>query len=496
MSEETDRTRIYAVLALIVLVGAFLRIYGLGAESIWLDEAASIHSAHKGIIPLLEDCATWHRHPPLHFFMLYVWIRVLGDSEVAVRSLSVVFGTASIVVLYFVGRHLFSSRIGLLGSLLLAVSPFAISFSQEARSYSLLLFLTLTSFLFFIKITSGDGVRKWHFWAFSLTNILLAYTHYFGLLVIASQIFYFLFLLFRKRFREVRRPFLYAQLATGIAYLPWAVIFVAYSIPRSWSWEQPTLGTLLDTVGEYSGHEDGRGVLLPIFICLGLLGLFSAMRLSERPCVRGPLQAVTRLRSTVTVEHTAVLLLVWFLFPIAIPFLISQVPLEQAGIYSIRYTISALPAFYLLVVKGADYLAARRLLRPVLVLLTLAIAWFLIAGLHDYYTTPQKGEWREATALVEAGSQEDDAIVRSHFALPFDYYYDGPAERFALDEDNEAEVAAAVLAAGKERMWLIESSFDGTSSRDYFVGTYGDEALVREERFHRVTVYLFDLNPD
>jgi uncharacterized membrane protein len=152
--------KIILLLSFIVAVGIFLRIYELGTESLWLDEADSLYSAHQSIIQLLKDCAVWHRHPPLHFFMLYLWIPVFGNSEVAVRLPSVIFGIISIVLIYKIGRHLFNEKVGLISSFLSAISYYHIYYSQETRSYSLLLFLTLLSFLFFIKLISSDSTPK------------------------------------------------------------------------------------------------------------------------------------------------------------------------------------------------------------------------------------------------------------------------------------------------------------------------------------------------
>ncbi len=488
--------QVILLLLLIIAVGSFLRIYDPGAESVWFDEAASIHSAQQGIVQMLKDCATWQRHPPLHFFMLYLWIPVFGNSEIAVRSLSAIFGIISIFLVYRVGCQLFSKRVGLISSFILAISHFNIYYSQEVRAYSLLLMLTLLSFSLFITILKADDAKRSYFIYYFLANVLLVYTHYFGLFVIMSQIFYFI--LFWNKYRGIRKNFLYAQLATGIAFLPWAVIFIGYSIPRSWSWDQPTWSTIIATLSSYSGYKGGKAFLLPIFLFLCLLGLFSIKSLNGKWSWKKPLQVVKQLGSRISLEGETLLLLIWFFFPIGIPFLISQIPNEVTGIYSIRYTISASPAFYLLVANGFDVFTKRKALYPLLVVILITITGFSYVGLQDYYTHVEKAQWREAVSLVELHSRENDVIILNYggsdFSMPFNYYYKGDLERSAIEQGREAQTIADFVVAGKQRMWFMQGPWGSTVTRDYLMENYGDDYLVMEEEFHGVSALLFDLS--
>jgi uncharacterized membrane protein len=88
--------------------------------------------------------------------MLHFWMLLFGQSEIAVRALSACLGIISVLLIYKVGRELYNRKIGLIASLLMTISTFAIYSSQEARQYSLLLLLTLLSFLFFIRIIKAD----------------------------------------------------------------------------------------------------------------------------------------------------------------------------------------------------------------------------------------------------------------------------------------------------------------------------------------------------
>ena len=97
----------------IVLVGAFLRVYQLAAQSIWLDEAGTVSMAALSILQIAPATAP-AVHPPLYYWILHYWIQVFGTSESAVRLLSALFGVLAIPVIYAVGRQLFSKETGYL----------------------------------------------------------------------------------------------------------------------------------------------------------------------------------------------------------------------------------------------------------------------------------------------------------------------------------------------------------------------------------------------
>ena len=126
--------------AVAVLAGTVLRF--LSPEALWLDEAQSVAIARSDLdglyTGLRQDGA-----PPLYYLLLHVWIGVFGESAVAVRALSGVFGVLALPLAWVLGRRLGGPRVGLVFTLLLASSPFAIRYSSETRMYSLLVLLVL-----------------------------------------------------------------------------------------------------------------------------------------------------------------------------------------------------------------------------------------------------------------------------------------------------------------------------------------------------------------
>jgi hypothetical protein len=118
------------------------------------------------------------------------WMRVFGDSEAAVRSLSALFGTATIVVAFLIGRRLATARVGAVLAALVAFNPLLVWFSQEARPYALLVLLSGLSFLFFADALEKPTKRALALWAVA-SGLALA-THYFAALLIVPEVVWLL----------------------------------------------------------------------------------------------------------------------------------------------------------------------------------------------------------------------------------------------------------------------------------------------------------------
>ena len=405
--------RVILILLSIILIGSLLRIYHLGTESIWLDEAASIDGSKESFVSVVESSGRLHNVPPLYFVLLHFWMLLFGTGEVAVRSLSAIFGIMSIFVIYQVGCQLFNRKVGLISSFLSAISCYHIHYSQEARAYSLLQLLTLLSFSFFIKIVKTDNKRGLYFALLLLTNVCLAYTHPYGFFVIISQIVYFLFLW--SEYKRQRFWFLGVQVATVAFFSPWIPTFFGRvsKISGGFWIPKPSLKDIFETFIDYTSGTQGLSRLsmtfLLVFSILCLIGVIYIKRLNGGWTWRRLLQSVKGLSWNVSPEFVEeiLLLLTWLSFPIIIPFIVSQF---FTPIYLTKYTIGALPAFYLLVAKGISAFTNRKALFFVVILVSL----LSLPGLQYYYShymKPQKAQWREITGFIEHNTRARDVII-------------------------------------------------------------------------------------
>lgn len=134
------------LLAFIILLATGLRFYKLGEWSFWYDEMYTLRSieqaANEGILDLSLSNA-----------LISVALDNFGISEFSARLVPALFGIISVLVIYFPVRMMFNTTVALLSSLLLAISPWHLYWSQNARFYpSLLLFFTLALFAFYFAL--------------------------------------------------------------------------------------------------------------------------------------------------------------------------------------------------------------------------------------------------------------------------------------------------------------------------------------------------------
>lgn len=130
----------FVALALILSLCVALRAYHIGAASLWTDEVFSRYYADLfGLRYLVTDGLSTEATPPTYPLLLRGWIALWGDSEAALRSLSLVASAACVPVVYALGRELGGRTQGLLAALLFALCPVSLYFAQEARVYAILM---------------------------------------------------------------------------------------------------------------------------------------------------------------------------------------------------------------------------------------------------------------------------------------------------------------------------------------------------------------------
>ena len=124
----------YLWLLIAIVVAFALRVYRLDAQSLWNDEGTSVALAPLSL-QAIASAALQDIHPPLYYFLLHFWTPLAGQTEFAVRFLSVIAGLLVVAVTYRISRRLFDTRTAILAAFLSAFSPFQVYYSQETRMY-------------------------------------------------------------------------------------------------------------------------------------------------------------------------------------------------------------------------------------------------------------------------------------------------------------------------------------------------------------------------
>lgn len=192
-------------------------------DSIWRDEAFSYLLAKKPVAEILQ-ITSQDFNPPLYYLTLHYWMEVFGTSEIAMRSLSLLFYVLGAFVVFECIKLIFkaSFRSSVLYFLLFLLNPILLFYAFEARMYSMLFFFSTASFyLFYTKKR----------WPYLLVTILGLYTHYFMLLVVAAQMVYVVVhVLVEKQYitkdvlKNIARELVYPITAL-LAFIPWMAYF-------------------------------------------------------------------------------------------------------------------------------------------------------------------------------------------------------------------------------------------------------------------------------
>ena len=158
----------------LVILAVAARMIGLSERPLWLDEAYSAWFASRDWHYLWTVVPTFEPHPPVYYSILKVWGFVFGESPLALRSLSVLFGIAAVPITIAAafereelkpsGNPRLSAAIA---GFLVACLPMLVGLGQEARPYPLLVFaysLSILAALRLFRQFHGDAPGEWSSW--------------------------------------------------------------------------------------------------------------------------------------------------------------------------------------------------------------------------------------------------------------------------------------------------------------------------------------------
>jgi uncharacterized membrane protein len=486
-SPAPDRRTLLVLLALTALAG-FLRLYHLGQESLWIDEAATWWNATR---------PTWHdtifaesNHSPLWWMVSRLFVKAFGDGEFALRLPAALCGIAAVPLTFFLARSVLDPKRAPEGAgwrgidsgaapwiaCLAAIHPFWIEYSQEARMYSTLLVEALALSIVFLSWLDRRGAAR--IVLYGVVSVLALYTHPFVVFVLAGHATFFLLERLRTRGTSPAAPWwplLLAQMAAGLAYLPWAL-------------RSATIGARVESQGHFSGWERGLFALWRL-----LYG--PSLATADRPRIDAGLAALLRQEMWVFVVGAVLAALVLFLGVRALrrdaaalsfvscgaflPFVVLIPIYSRLLLLHEKYLITVAPFLLILAVVGAR--AAPRAWKPY----TMAALIGMIALGAVAYVAPGapgidrlvvhghprgKEQWREARSWVagRADSASVVALYPSYLMTVWEYY-----DRHRLTTAGiERNPASSLAPAGEVPRWasaqriLLVSAGTRTEERD------------------------------
>lgn len=445
----------------IFLLSFLLRVYHLGNESLWRDEVYSVEVARLSVSEIIQFCRVEDVHPPLYYLILHFWIALWGDSDFAVRFPSAIFGSVAPWALFRVGATLFNKNVGVLGALILTFSEFHIQYSQEARSYSLMALLAVLSFDSFILLLRGNN--RFAPLRYLCVTALLLYTHVYGFFLLLSHNLYILLLFcFAERPPKISlKTWLLLQACVFLAYFPWidAVIQQTLKVQGGFWITRPNAFAMANSLATYSGSRFSLVFFLTLILLPLALTVLDRRRrkpgAAEQYGVAQP--ALVTASATPDAPPALLLVCVWLLTPLLLPFLISQF---ASPIYLTRGTIGASPALYLLLAHALDTFKRNTFLHFAAISLVLV---FSAVNVWRYHGKIKKEQWREIVQYVDSQTRRGELLL-FHEALcqgSFDYYARRTdlvkkslqEEPQVIDKTKRKEVEKLVVEHGA--IWII-----------------------------------------
>ena len=378
------------LLALIMTLGAVLDLYRLTSQPFWRDEGTSVAVAQSPWPVFVQLAYGYESGMAFYYTLLRLWL-VSGSSDFAIRLFSVIFAIAALPTLYVLGARLFNERVGLVATLLLAVNVLFIQYAQEARSYTLTIFLVLASWLCMLDCVQRRSPLRTS--AYILTTTLAAYSHALAILTLPAQLTALLLL---RPDAKIRNRFLVDMVIVGLLFIPEILMIREAEKIGTAAWlTRPNLGTLEDLIVSFIGLVEGWAVAPSVRQSLeALYGL--GFLLAVAGFVSGSMKGEEEARSYAV---TAAALIV----PVALLMGVSQIkPLFLA-----RYVLICLPFFTLLAAAGlcrVRYVSVSAISIALLTIASLSADW-------TYYTHPTKPDWQRAIHYFTTYAREDDKVI-------------------------------------------------------------------------------------
>ncbi len=385
----------------LLALGAGLRFYALDRHSLWTDEFFTLCTIGAVHAPLAPSEPT----PPFYFLLLKPWIAAAGSSPGAIRALSAVWGVVGLVVIWLAAARLIAPRAGLFALALVALSPWHLAYSQEARAYAILFALSAASMWMLAEALRCS--RRWWIAYVPITAALL-YTHYWGLFVWFAGVSFATHFVFRHP-QSAFRTLLPVALA-GACFVPHlptlAAATAAHVQPAFWT-PPPALANLGSTLVCFTGtrfYVGGWLFSLGAAVALAV-GILAALWTTG-------LLAESNMRRWLVCYTAAALLL---------PFAISYALPQMFGAWW-RYPMATYPAAIWLAARGWNLWPRSGRAASVAALVLL-----MTAGDVYYFTGYQKGNVKQAAQLVASQPVTDSVLIVPAYLEPlWRLYYRGP----------------------------------------------------------------------
>jgi uncharacterized membrane protein len=496
------RKLVTTTIILITILGLILRIQGLITRSFWFDESFSYFVAKLTPSEIIKATAG-DNHPPLYYLLLHYWLNCLENSPQTLRMLSVIFGVFSIPIIFLVGKRLHSTQVGIIASLMLALSPLHVYYSQETRMYAFSMLVNLLLFFSVIEFhKSGSCTSKT---LYVLSSLLGLYTHYYFALSFITANLLIILLNVRKQKKIIN--WLLLQSIIIILFLPWLYIFQSYSRPLAWKYS--IINALPATFAAFAMGGIAPNNLKIIFFdsqqyhvkLIGILASLWLMFLFSYGMIKS-FQNNKRVKPRNLFSNPYLLSASFVIIPITLVTFVSL----ASPIYSLKSFAIFLPNYLLaiaVVVSELKPLQTKITVFGVCLVFLISITIFLKTN-PIFWGSPINIVSQETFIPYNEGDAIAHASIYSYF--PFRYYHKDKLNEFLIFNSGLSETTTNLIGGrpftiqdiekSYNRIWFVGITFlsppqDVTSTVNYLSSKY---QLVSNNKHDHIEIYEFKIN--
>lgn len=455
------------VLVLVLFFAAFLRFYNLGFQSAWLDEVSTLNvtNSENSLSQLHDKIMQVEGTPHLFFLMVKGLTEIFGNSIFVARILSCILGTASVYFIFLLAKEMFGRKVGYISAVLLTVNLFHIENSQEARSYSLFVFLVLVSYYQLVLFIKKQNIKNTLL--LGLFVGLIPNAHIFGLLNAASIYVTLLLLIIINKNRQQKinlfKQSFIAGIITLIVFCP--VIPIINNLSKTQSHWIPA--ATFDGIKSVFIDLFGRSKVLAI-IGFSLIFIFIFYIIFIRFIKKEHDKS-----STPITFVSYIILLTWLI--INCTTIIVRSYTSDASLILARYFLGVLPALIIISSYTISLISNKVLMYSFLGLMTL-FSLHTIFIERKYYTTPCKSQYDLLTAKIVKENNNNDVIVSAYGWLLNYYFRNTNSTNFDLSDFPNFISSMRNKSIEKKAFWY----YDG-NSRPYNLSA--EDQLFLEENF-------------
>lgn len=381
------------IILIILFIASLLRFYHIDYQSVWLDEICSINEANPNIkwSDLEATILVTDPHPQLYFIFLKIMFLLFGYTTFVARVFSAIVGVVGVYAMYLLGREIRNKKLGIIAAFLAAINYFHIYYSQEVRMYGLLFLLTVLSFyrlVIFLKSTTYKNAA----WYGVYTGLMI-FTQFFGLFVLASQLF-ILFIFLLRLDQKDKRQFIFKSFVSGaiiiIIFAPAINIFIETTKKKYAVFKPTSIDSIKQIFKDFAYNSD-----LLILISIVLMAVYFILGIKNKWF------------KNKEVSLMVFVLLSWLLISLILPILRSYL---VTPMITSRYFIVILPPILILIALGIASIN-RKAIQMAAVVLFGVVSFYVLTFHNDYYNKIAKTQFREISEYVIKENTQKDPVV-------------------------------------------------------------------------------------